>query len=120
MMQIARMLGAGLPIFCTLILIGCSNDLTEAERHFNAGLKLQEERQLGKALVEYNEALLADPQFGEAYANKAIAYTYLEKDGEAQLNIELAMQHGVDRAELIKVICPWAELEILCLLLSAD
>ncbi len=56
--------------------------------------------ELQRAIQDYNEAIHINPQYALAYANRAIAYTLLDKDAEAQQDIDRAVELGVNRATL--------------------
>ena len=77
MMRFGRVLGAVLPIFSALFLLGCTGGLTEAEQRLNARVELQEQERLTEALAEYDEAIRLDPQFAPAYGNLGNAYAKL-------------------------------------------
>jgi tetratricopeptide (TPR) repeat protein len=59
--------------------------------------------ELGEYLVsakDYTQAIMLDPLFPDSYFGRALAYTHLERDKEAILDIDRAAEMGVDRAEL--------------------
>ena len=57
----------------TLVAPACGG-LSEAEKHFNAGVELQEEGRLQAAIAEYDEAIRLDPELALAYINLGAAY----------------------------------------------
>lgn len=59
--------------------------------------------ELGEYLVsakDYTQAITLDPLFADSFVGRALAYTHLERDKEAILDIGRAADLGVDRAEL--------------------
>ena len=50
-----------------------------------------------RATEDLNEALRLVPQFATAYVNRAVSYTLLGMDAEAQEDIERAIELGFDR-----------------------
>ena len=59
--------------------------------------------ELGEYLVSakgYTQAITLDPLFADSFVGRALAYTHLERDKEAILDIGRAADLGVDRAEL--------------------
>ena len=56
------------------------------------------------ALGDYQEALRLDPRLALAYYNRALAYTYLGKDQSARLDLEMAMDLGMDTTALVERI----------------
>ena len=52
------------------------------------------------AVQDYDDAILIDPRFGDAYAERAVAYTSLNRDLAAAEDVELAVELGVDRRVL--------------------
>ena len=54
--------------------------------------------------MDFNKALEFNPQYASAYAARAVAYTYLYMDNQAQADIEKAFELAVDRATLEEVI----------------
>ncbi len=65
--------------------------------------------QLGKykrAIEDYDEAIRLNPQLASAFANRAVAYTYLGRDLEAQQDtkrgIELGLDRGILRSAILK------------------
>ena len=49
---------------------------------------------------DYTQAITLDPLFADSFVGRALAYTQLERDKEAILDIDQAAALGVDRAEL--------------------
>ena len=67
--------------------------------HNNANLLYE----LGEYLVaakDYTQAIMLKPDHADYYSGRALAYTHLERDKEAILDIDRATELGVDRAEL--------------------
>ena len=85
-----------------LIVLGasCDGSSNEAENHYNAGVELQEQGRAEDAIAEYDQAILLDPRYAVAYINRAVVYTILGKDAEAEKNIGRAVQLGIDLAVL--------------------
>jgi len=54
--------------------------------------------QLQRTMEDHDEAIRLDPRFALAYYNRALAYTYLDKDSEAQRDVERATEPGIDTA----------------------
>lgn len=55
------------------VLLACGG-LSEAEQHYNAGVKLQEQGQLNEAITEYDKAIQLDPKMVQVYNNRGNAY----------------------------------------------
>ena len=75
-----------------------------AEAFYNLGFVYLNLGQYQRAIQNYGEAIRLDPQDGEAYTNRAAAYTLLGMDAEAKVDIERAVELGIDRAFLEKAI----------------
>ena len=60
--------------------------------------------QYERAIQDYDEAIRLNPQLAVAYANRAFAYTSLGKDTEAEQDINLAIELGIDRAVMESTI----------------
>lgn len=56
------------------------------------------------AIEDYDQAIRLDPQFPLAYANRALAYTVIDRDLEAQRNADRAAELGFDPALLKRMI----------------
>ena len=56
--------------------------------------------QFQRAIRDYDEAIRLDPQLALVYSNRAIAYTLLGKDKEAQQDVDQAVGLGLDRDRL--------------------
>ena len=56
--------------------------------------------QYGRALDNYNEAIRLDPLFANSYAGRAMTYTLLGEDKEAEQDVERAIGLGFDRSTL--------------------
>ena len=71
--------------------------LSEADKHFNAGVEFQQQGRLEDAVFEYDEAMRVDPEYNDSalYFNRATAYRKL---GQFQRAIE-----DLDRALLLPV-----------------
>lgn len=59
-----------------LVLSACVS-LSEADKHFNAGLEYQEQGRLQEAIAEYDEAIRLNPLDAVAYNNRGNAYNDL-------------------------------------------
>jgi len=57
--------------------------LDEATKQYNQGVDLQEEGKLSQAITAYDEAIRLDPQFAEAYCNRALCQYHLGNLSEA-------------------------------------
>ena len=75
-----------------------------APAHYNQGKLLYEIGKYRFAAKEYSLAILKDPLYADAYTGRAMAYTFLAKDALAKLDIDRAVELGVDRVELEGVI----------------
>ena len=60
-------------LFTLLLIIGCTNGLTEADQRDNAGREPQQEGRFEDAIAEYDEAIRLDPQDAGAYINRGNA-----------------------------------------------
>ena len=49
---------------------------------------------------DYTQAITLDPLFADSYPGRASAYTHLERDKEAMVDVDQAEEPGVDRAAL--------------------
>ena len=56
------------------------------------------------AVEDYTEAVRLDPEFADAYASRVLAYTHLNKDAEAQLDLDRAVALGYDGSLLKRAI----------------
>ncbi len=81
------------------VLLACGG-LSEAEQRYIAGAEHQEAGRLAEAIEDYDEAIRLDPQLALAYANRAVAYTLLGRDAEAQQDVDRAVVLGIDPAAL--------------------
>ena len=54
-----------------------SGSLSRAERHYNAGVRLERQGQLQEALDEYDKAIRLDIHFARAYVNRGSLYSVL-------------------------------------------
>ena len=53
-----------------------------------------------RAIDTFGEALQLDPMYADPYFGRAITYTILGKDEEAQMNVDRAVGIGMDRSAL--------------------
>ena len=60
--------------------------------------------QVEAAIGDYGEAIRLDPRHADAYAGRALAYTALGKDSEADEDVKRAEELGVDSASLEEAI----------------
>ena len=98
MVVLAALLLVGLPL-----IGGCGDDgggLTEVEEHFNKGLEHGQQGRFDDAIAEFNKAIELDPQVASAYAGRALVYTELGKDQQAERAIEKVVELGLDAAVL--------------------
>jgi tetratricopeptide (TPR) repeat protein len=63
----------------------------------NRGAAYFETGQYDLAIADFNKAIELDPNLAMAYANRALAYTILGMDTEAEQDVEIAVQLGIDR-----------------------
>ena len=77
-----------------------AGDTEFAPAHYNRGKLLYELGKYRFAAKEYSRAILKDPLYADAYTGRAMAYTFLEKDTLAKLDIDRAVELGVERVEL--------------------
>lgn len=97
-MRFVGRLGAVVPLLLTLILIGCSMGLTEAEEHNTGGSGLNREGSFQEAIAELDEAIRLDPEDAVLYNNRGFSYNNLgqyqratqEFDEAIRLDPELA------------------------------
>ena len=71
-----------------------------AEPYFNRGRLYFDLGYYQDAAAEYDRAIRVDSSYADAYAQRALAFIALEKDQEARLDVERAVDLGADRAEL--------------------
>ena len=71
-----------------------------APAYYNWGRLLHELGEYQYAAETFSRTILIDPLYADAYAGRALAYTLLVKDRVAKLDIERAVELGVDRVEL--------------------
>ena len=74
-----------LALVLALVLAGCVGGLSEAEKHYNAGVKLQNEGRQEDAIAEYDEAVRLGSQFVLAHYNRGNAHLAV---GQIQQAIE--------------------------------
>jgi tetratricopeptide (TPR) repeat protein len=85
----------------TLALSVCGG-MSEAEKHYNAGVDFQEQGQLEEAKTEYDEAIRLNPELVLAYSNRGLVYIALgqhekavqDLDEAVRLNPELALAYS--------------------------
>ena len=75
-----------------------------APAYYNQGSLLYELGEYQFAVSDYSRAIQVDPSYVDAYADRALAYTLLKKDKAAELDIDRAVELGVDRIELAAAI----------------
>ena len=56
------------------------------------------------SIAKYDEAIRLNPQLASAFANRAVAYTYLGRDLEAQQDTKRGIELGLDRGILQSAI----------------
>ena len=78
-----------------LILLGCGRP-GEAQRHYDAGVELQDRGELSEAITAYTEAIAADPGMVEAYKRRAKAYLELGQNQRAAHDYETAADLAPD------------------------
>ena len=71
-----------------------------AEAYHNRGTAYYNQGELELALKDLRDAITLDPKLAIAYAGRALTLTQLERDGEAQQDVEQAVELGVDRTTL--------------------
>jgi tetratricopeptide (TPR) repeat protein len=64
------------------------------------GNAYRRERRYHLAIQDYNQAIRLAPQFAEPYAGRALAYTLLSKDREAEQDVARAVELGFESALL--------------------
>ena len=69
-----------------------------ARTYYSRGLVYGNLDQYERAIEEFDEAIRLDPQFAFSYYNRARAYIMAGKDVEAQRDVELAIELGIDRS----------------------
>ncbi len=63
----------------------------------NRGAAYFETGQYDLAIADFNKAIELAPNLAMAYANRALTYTVLGMDTEAEQDVEIAVQLGIDR-----------------------
>ena len=76
------------------------NNLEYAEAYHHRGTAYYNQGELELALKDLQDAIILDPELAIAYAGRALRLTQLERDGEAQQDVEQAVELGVDRTTL--------------------
>jgi len=71
--------------------VGCCG-LSEAEKHYNAGVELQEQGHLDEAIGEYDEAIRLDPQLTLAYLNRGAVYNEKNDFSKAITDFDKAIE----------------------------
>lgn len=102
-MRLSLLLIVAIALVLPLVLPACAG-LSEANKHYNAGLEFQEQGRLQEAIAEYDEAIRLNPEYTLAYANRARVYTMLYMDTEAEQDVNRALELGFDRELLDKEI----------------
>jgi len=73
--------------------------LSEAEEHYNAGVKLVSQGKLEEAIAEYNEAIRLEPYLAPAYINRGIVYARLGQHQRAIQDFDEAIRLDPQYAE---------------------
>ena len=60
----------------------------------SVGTAYHELGQFERAIEDYDAAILLNPQFAEAYGNRASVYSLLKKGAEAKRDLDHALQLG--------------------------
>jgi len=83
-----------IPLLILALVMGAvaCGGLSESEKHYNAGVELQEQGRLEEAIGEYDEAIRLDPQYALAYTNRGAAYAYLGEYQEAIADFTRAIE----------------------------
>lgn len=68
--------------------------------YVNRGFTYLRLGQFRGAIEDYNEAIRLDPEFSLSYFNRALAYTWIGSDVQAQQDVERAVELGSNRALL--------------------
>ena len=68
--------------------------------YYNRGLTYFDLGQMERVIQDLGEAIRLDPVLAEAYLGRAMAYTFLGKDREAQQDVDRALALGFDRGTL--------------------
>ena len=76
------------------------NFLDYAEAYLHRGDAYYQKGDFEQAVKDLGDAITLDPTLAVAYAGRALALTRLERDGEAQQDLEQAVELGIDRANL--------------------
>ena len=76
----------------------------DADAYNNRGNAHDELGQYERAIEDYDEAIRLIPQDARGYVGRALAYTLLGDDVAAQLDVERAVELGVDPALLKEII----------------
>jgi tetratricopeptide (TPR) repeat protein len=69
--------------------------VNDATAYAGRGSLYQGIGQYERAVQDHDEAIRLDPEHSLAYLNRALAYTYLGKDEEANRDIERAVGLGI-------------------------
>ena len=96
---LAALLSLALPLIST-----GNGRLSEAEEHHRKAAEYLDESQLDEAIAEFTKAIDLDPNLAEAYAGRALAYTALDRDQEAERDIDKAVELGLDADVLNQLI----------------
>ena len=60
--------------------------------------------QYQRAIQDYDQAIHVNPQYANAYAGRALAYTIISMDAEAQQDVDRAVELGFNRTRLDSTI----------------
>ena len=74
--------------------------VSEAKKHYTAGVELAGQLRLEEAIAEYDQAIYINSQLAIPYAHRALAHTLLGRDAAAEENVERAVKLGFDRSVL--------------------
>jgi tetratricopeptide (TPR) repeat protein len=81
----------------------CSNGNEKARHYYQNGNHFFYEKNYGQAIGDYTQAIAADPNFGQAYGNRAAArFNYGDIRG-AQEDLAMASKHSSDKKSLLSL-----------------
>ena len=83
-----------IPLLILALVLGAvaCGGLSEAEKHYNAGVELQEQGRLEEAIGEYDEAIRLDPQLALAYLNRGAVYNEENEFSKAIADCDKAIE----------------------------
>ncbi|GEM_PF-7100911 len=84
-------------LIISLFLLGCG--LTDAEEHYNRGVRLERQSNWQGAVAEYTEAIRLQPQFPLAYNNRGVAEAILGEYDRAIQDYSEAIKGDPEFAE---------------------